>query len=118
MYDEINQIQRRIRKIQDCIYSDAQTKKTGTSRPRNRDPSTLTHERLRSFNNSKGYYNSGPSSEDLITLDGSDPSTEDFITFDDADDSSYPGWERFGANNPYVNSGYPYDNINQNLNTV
>ena len=103
MYDEINQIQRRITKIQDCIYSDAHTKKTGTSRPQNRDPSKLTHETLRSLNNSEGNYKSGPPAEDLITLDGSD-------------DNSRPGGENFDlnvfANIPYANNdrpAYPYN---------
>ena len=110
MYDEINQIQRRITKIQDCIYSDAHTKKTGTSRPQNRDPSKLTHETLRSLNNSEGNYKSGPPAEDLITLDGSD-------------DSSRPGGENFGtnvfANNPYANNDrptYPYNPLMFNAN--
>lgn len=104
MNDEINQIQTRIRNIQDCIYSDAHTKKTGTSRPQNRDLSKSTHERLRAFNNSKGNYKSGPS-------------TEDFMTFDGSDDSSRPDWENFGlnvfANNPdanYDRPTYPYNN--------
>ena len=105
MNDEINQIQTRIRNIQDCIYSDAHTKKTRTSRPQNRDLSKSTHERLRAFNNSKGNYKSGPSTEDLMT-------------FNEADDSSSPSWENFGPN-VFANipstlraNGFPTSNTN------
>ena len=105
MNDEINQIQTRIRNIQDCIYSDAHTKKTRTSRPQNRDPSKPTPERLRALNNSEGNYKSGRSTEDLMT-------------FNEADDRSSPRWENFGpsvfANNPSTPRANGFSTSNTN----